>query len=283
MESWQGTDSGDEASTAWHGPICRRRALNGGFKLAFAGSQRSSQRVCGGSHGDGWPGPPHSPKTGRVCKGAAWWAPLVPAGHSRGSSPRASLAIGAGGLLPEEMVAFLAFLLLSRAGREPLGDMLLDCLSFRPSTANALFGLNPNPSAARGFKARAGARGRAGQPAAGHYASVPCRGQRCLFHGWSNRCQRHGAVQHVGRGAEANPASRGGSLRWHSWLRKPPTSSKQILLAYSQPRKCTGHFMPLAPKPFPWDRNGEGECLLCSRFFFVPESFSSCTESLPLF
>lgn len=82
---------------------------------------------------------------------------------------------------------------------------------------------------------------------------------------------------------EANPASKGDALRCHSWLKKPPTSSKQILLAYSQPSKCTGHFMPLAPKPFPWDMNGEGECLLCSRFFFVPESFSSCTESLPLF
>lgn len=106
--------------------------------------------------------------------------------------------------------------------------------------------------------------------------------------------QRHEAAQRVGRGAEENPASKTDALG------SPSSGMSQLVddgrcpfeashlfqtgpTSYSQPSKYIGHFMPLAPKPFPWDRNGERECLLCSRFFFVPESFSSCTESLPLF
>lgn len=96
--------------------------------------QRSTLWARGGSHGDEWPRPSCGPKAGRVWCGVARCAPPVPATRSRCPPPGASLAVGMRVLLPEETGTFLAFFSLARARWDPLGDMFLDCLSFRPST-----------------------------------------------------------------------------------------------------------------------------------------------------
>lgn len=181
------------------------------------GSQRSTLRARSGSHGEGWPCPSWSPKAGRVWCGAAWCAPPVPAMYSRRSSPGANLAIGMWVLLPKETVAFLAFLSLARAQREPLGAMLRDCLSFRPSTLPMPFLVSlQNCRLLEGPERRwdpgaALARRWPGTGRALHSGPLP---RREVPVPWMEQSMpRHERGQHVGRQAEADPASKAGVTR----------------------------------------------------------------------
>lgn len=148
-----------------------------------------SAAPCGHTVGavGGWPCPSCGPQAGRVWRSAAGSAPPLPATYSRCSSPGAKLAIGMWALLPKETVAFLGFLSPARAQKEPLGDTLRDCLSFRASTLPMPFLVSlQNHQMLEGVRVPVGPWGRAGQAPAWHCTAVPCRGERCLFHGRSN-------------------------------------------------------------------------------------------------
>lgn len=178
---------GTGAGTAWCGPTCRQRASSGGFN--FAVPPQWSARHPVGTRWLPWGrealsllwsrGREGLVRCGQVCSSRASHVQQMLISWSQPGYRHAVL-------LPEEMGAFLAFLSLARARREPLGDVLGDCLSFRPSTLPMPFLVSiQNHQLPEGSKCRWDP----GAAPAGHCTAVPCPGRGCPFHGWSGRCQ----------------------------------------------------------------------------------------------